>query len=320
MFQAERGTLRELNIAGCHSKSVTAKTVLNLAKIPSLEVLHLVIDHFKGLAVSMKFFSANFSPSKSVRTLVIHDGRHDYSQLRGDINFVRAVFPEVISYRIMDLDRLFEFLDDSKFGSILRTKFDRKIHGGSVKRVSVRNLTSVHEMFQDAKSLSIEIEMNPKLEEHIRFDNLQDLTVMKEKFNIEFELIHDLLRSCSRIKKFKVEATSLADYNEAKFIRLFHDTRHLRDLEHFSLSFRISCKITMSFLILLLETCPHLKYVGNLLTWEVSPDDMNDVRKLGKVAMFASRYHWSLPWRAEDGSLYEVSDSPGAFRDMFDNY
>ena len=307
LFQAERGTLRELNIAGCYSKSVTAKTVLDLAKIPSLEVLHLVIDHFKGLAVSMKFFSANFSPSKSVRTLVIQDSnRHGYSQLRGDINFVRTVFPEVISYRIMDLDRLFEFVEYPEFGSELRTTFDRKIHGGSVKRVSHRNLTSVHEMFQDAISLTIEIEMNPKLEEHIRFDNLQDLTVMKEKFNLEFELIHDLLRTCSNIKKFKVEATSLAYYNEAKFIRLFHDTPHLRDLEHFSLNFRISCKITMSFLILLLETCPHLKYVGNLLTWEVSPDDINDVRKLGKVAMFASRYHWSQPWRGEDGSLYKA--------------
>ena len=324
LFQAERGTLRELNIADCHSASVTAKTVLNLAKIPSLKILHLMLDHFKWIEISMRFLGATFSPSKSVRTLVIKDsGRFAFSDLRRDgVNFVKGVFPEVISYRIIDLQDPVKNTyneHDFEFGSELRTIFDSKIHGGSVKKV--RNLTLVHEMFLDAKSLSIEILMNPKLEGHVRFDNLQDLTVIKEMFNIEFELIHDLLRSCPCIKKFKVEATSLADYNESKFKSLFHDTPHLRALEQFSLSFRTSCRISMSFLSLLLETCPQLEYVGNLLTWEVSTQDMSDVEKLGKVAMYASRHHWSLPWRVEDGTLHEVSTSPvSASGDMFDNY
>jgi len=316
-IQAERGTLRELNIAECHSASVTAKTVLNLAKIPSLAILHLMLDHFKWMEISMRFLGEKFSPSKSVRTLVIKDsGRLDFRfpdlRSKDGVNFVKALFPEVISYRIMDVWMY--------HGSKLRTIFDSKIYGGSVKKV--RSLTFVHEMFMDAKSLSIEIIMNPKLEAHIRFDNLQDLTVIKEMFKIEFELIHDLLRSCPCIKKFKVEATSLADYNESKFMSLFHDTPHLRALEQFSLNFRISCKISMSFLSLLLETCRQLEYVGNLLTWEVSPEDMSAVEKLGKVAMFASRHHWSLPWRAEDGTLHEHTSSvtASAAGDMFDNY
>ena len=77
----------------------------------------------------------------------------------------------------------------------------------------------------------------------------------------------------------------------------------------------------MTFLTLLLETCALLEHVGNLATWEVSAADMNVVEKCAKVAMFASRHQWSLPWRAEDGSLHEVCNTlvagPG---DLFDNF
>ena len=82
-------------------------------------------------------------------------------------------------------------------------------------------------MFPNAKTLTIDIIMNPKLDERIQFENLQDLTVLKEMFSKEFQLIHDLLRFCPRLKKFKVEATSLHLYEESKFISLLHDTPHL---------------------------------------------------------------------------------------------
>ena len=316
MFQAERGTLKELNIADCHSATLTAKTVLNLAKVPSLEILHLMLDHFKWIELSLRFLGVKFSPSKSVRTLAIKSSSSNtsLSELeRGGVNFVKTVFPEVISYRLIDLQDVYEDIENQK------TLFDDKIHVGSVKKC--RDLTMAHNMLPNAHSLSIEIIMNPKLEADMRFENLQDLTIIKEMFAIEFQLIHDLLRSCPRLKKFKVEATSLHHYDESKFISLFHNNPHLKALEHFTLSFRTSCKISMTFLTLLLETCPQLEHVGNLLTWEVSPGDMNTVEKLGKVAMFASRHHWSLPWRAEDGSLHEISNSPAAGHgDLFDNF
>ena len=41
-------------------------------------------------------------------------------------------------------------------------------------------------MFPNAKTLTIDIIMNPKLDESIQFENLQDLTVLKEMFAIEF--------------------------------------------------------------------------------------------------------------------------------------
>ena len=323
MFQAERGTLRELNIADCHSDTLTAKTVLNLAKIPNLEILHLMLDHFKYIELSLRFLGAKFTPSNSVRTLGIKL-RPNYTPLlsivipslseleRGGVNFVKAIFPEVNSFRLHDVT------GDGGIDN-QRTIFDDRIHVGSVKKC--RNLKIVHEIFPNAKTLTIDIIMNPKLDESIQFENLQDLTVSKEMFAIEFQLIHDLLRFCPRLKKFKVEATSLHLYDESKFISLLRDTPHLRGLEHFSLSFRTSCKISMTFLTLLLETCPLLEHVGNLLTWEVGAADMNAVEKLGKVAMFASRHHWSLPWRAEDGSLHEVSNTPVAGPgDLFDNF
>ena len=131
MFQAERGTLRELNIADCHSATLTAKTVLNLAKVPSLEILHLMLDHFKYIELSLRFLGAKFTPSQSVRTLGIKsrpNSTPSMSELeRGGVNFVKAVFPEVNSYKLQDVT------GDQKIDN-LRTIFDDKIHAGSVKK------------------------------------------------------------------------------------------------------------------------------------------------------------------------------------------
>ena len=102
MFQVERGTLRELNIADCHGATLTDKTVLNLAKVPSLEILHLMLDHFEYIELSLRFLGTKFTPRKSVRTLEIKSRPNSNPSLselaRGGVNFEKAVFPEVNSY------------------------------------------------------------------------------------------------------------------------------------------------------------------------------------------------------------------------------
>ena len=62
--------------------------------------------------------------------------------------------------------------------------------------------------------------------------------------------------------------------------------------------------------------------MGSLVTWSVSTSDVSSVgRRWGKVAMFATRSHWSLPWRCEDGSLVEVTGQhPAHSGDLFDNF
>ena len=322
MFQVERGSLRELNISDCHSASLTAKTVLNLAKVPSLATLHLRLDHFKWMELSLRFLGAEFLPSKSVRTLVIQYGSSllNLPLERNGVNLVRTVFPEVQSYRIMDIeDTHIQHISGNVDDKNVQAIFDDRIHAGSVRKC--RDLAVPHDFFSNAKSILIEILTNPKLEPGMEFGNLQDLFIRKEMFSIEFQLLHDLLRACPSIKKFSVEATSLQHYDEAEFLSLFTQTPHLRALEHFSLSFRTSCSITMALLSLLLDSCPRLEHVGNLLTWAVTPSDMSTLARRGKVAMFASRNHWSLPWRAEDGSLYEMSNTPAVSSgDLFDNF
>merc|ERR1719354_790463 len=104
-----------------------------------------------------------------------------------------------------------DLLDSGEDSESQSALFDGNIHVGSVQKC--RNLPMLHKMFSNAYSLSLDIISNPKLEADLRFENLQDLTIRKEMFALEFQLIHDFLRSCPRLKKFKVEATSLHHYD-----------------------------------------------------------------------------------------------------------
>ena len=47
---------------------------------------------------------------------------------------------------------------------------------------------------------------------------MENLSINKEMFAIDFQLIHDLLSLSSHIKIFRVSAVSMANYNEEKFI------------------------------------------------------------------------------------------------------
>ena len=89
-----------------------------------------MLDHFKYIELSLRFLGAKFTPSKSVRTLGINSRPNSTPSLseleRGGVNFVKAVFPEVNSYKLQDVT------GDQKIDK-LRTRFDDQIHVGSEK-------------------------------------------------------------------------------------------------------------------------------------------------------------------------------------------
>ena len=321
-LQLGRATLREVDLGSCYSSTLTAKTLLSLSRVPGLETLHVMWDHFKWMDLSLRFLGADFRPSQSIRTLSIKFGFDNYENStffdisNGGINFIQRVFPEIQDFRVLNFSELGSQQEIDNLKSI----FGDRIRVAHVKKC--RDLTLVNQMFSQSRSLSIDIYMNPKLEAGVTFANLHDLSVTKEMFAIEFQLVHDLLQACTAIRRLRVEAASLHDYDEPKFVSLFNNTAHLNKLEHFHLCFRSSCKISFTFLTCLLDTCPGLEHVGSLVTWSVSTSDVSSVgRRWGKVAMFATRSHWSLPWRCEDGSLVEVTGQhPAHSGDLFDNF
>merc|ERR1712059_155240 len=134
--------------------------------------------------------------------------------------------------------------------------------------------------------------------------------------------IHDLLSNCVSLAVFKVFSLKLANYNEERFMKLFLSKTHLQKLEELSLNFRTSCPITAQFVHFLAETCPKLEYLGNLLSWNLRGLDHNLLTSSGRALVMATKSHWSLPWRSEDGRFHDVDSGAagqGCVTDLYDN-
>jgi len=322
--QLERQTLKELNISSCYSSTITAKSILYLSKIQSLKSIEFTSSHLIWLDISMRFIGKDWTPNTTLERIGLRLGHDMYNNMSIDPSSLGAsgiieraitIFPCVKEIQILNYNEAINNLEGRTFCDI-----QQKITHASVKKC--RNFTSVTNLFPCLKTLNLDIAMNPKLENGVTFSCLKELTVEKEMFPIDFDLIHDLMAVSINLKKIKVNAVTMSNYNEPKFIELFKTKPHLKHLERFSFNFKTSCKITSKFLLCLLETCQNLEIIENTLSWDLCVDEMSILPQYGKVAMFASKYHWSLPWRCEDGTLVEIEQHRSASHmgDMFDNF
>ena len=310
--QVEHQTLRELDLSQCHSSNITGKTILYLNQLQSLDTLHVRKSHFAWMELSVKFLGDDFRSSQSLRTLSLTFDENDN---------------EVGSFNV-DYDKLFPRLQDVRLYNIKPwSSYLQNLSQNMMEMTRVCGYSTTNDLEKVVKSqlrpavMMIEIYMNPSLGQDTKFENLVDLRLTKEMFSTEFKLICDFMRACPRLKYFQVEALSLSHYDEDQFIELFHKHDHLKNLIRLSLHFRSTCSITVRFLEYILENCPLLEKIDNLLSWSVSVEDMEVVGRHDKVVMFASKNHWSLPWRCEDGTMIEIHQTPtGVMRDMFDNY
>ena len=323
--ERERPTLKEINIANCFTSTVTAKTIINLGKVKSLEKISLMWSHFIWMDLSMKFLGKAFTENRTVKVLAVkfgfdyYESSNNFISLSKGVNLISEVFPALDEFVVVN----FYELNSEEDLETLKNKFGNKIKVVNVKKC--RNLKKVEEMFPLVRKLELEIYMNPQVDANLRFECLENLSINKEMFAIDFQLIHDLLSLSSHIKIFRVSAVSMANYNEEKFIRLFTEKNHLQNLESFSLVFRTSCEITKSFLYCLLDHCKRLTKIENLLSWNLQHLELERLRESGKSAMFARRSHWSLPWRGEDGRMFEVEGqqlggTSVVSEDLFDNF
>jgi len=323
--QVERRTLKEINIANCFTSTVTAKTIINLGKVESLEKISLMWSHLVWMDLSMKFLGKDFSENRSVKVLAVkfgfdyYESSNNFISLSKGVHLISQVFPALDEFVVVN----FYELNSEEDLETLTEKFGSKIKVVNVKKC--RNLKKVEEMFPKVRKLELEIYMNPQVDPSLRFECLETLRINKEMFAIDFTLVHDILSLCSNIKTFGINSVSLSNYNEEKFIQLFNEKNHLHNLESFSLIFRSSCQITKSFLFCLLDNCRRIEKIENLLSWNLEHLDLDSLRQYEKVAMFARRSHWSLPWKGEDGKLFEVEGQHLALNnvvvgDLFDNF
>jgi len=316
--QLEAPSLREVDISDCFTSAVTAKTVLNFAKLASVTRLHVMWSHFIWLDLSIRFLGAEFEQNRFVKLLSIKFGHDNYENSRyfsteqGAINFIAKVFPALEELRLLNM---FELETREEVESL------RQTFGGIIKHVSVqkcRELATVAAMVPDVERLELGIVMNPTAAA-IAFPRLTHLTVTKDLFAIDFGFIHDLLANCTSIEVFKVFSLKLANCREERLVELVRTKPHLRGLRHLVLHFRTYSALTSATLHALALHCPLLEHVGNLLSWELAGVDEALLASLGRRLVLASKSHWSLPWRSEDGQYHDVEANQGCVMDLYDN-
>lgn len=318
--QLGRLSLREVDISDCYTSAVTAKTILNFSKLSSVSRLHVMWSHFIWIDLSIRFLGADFAQNRFVKLLSIKFGHDSFENSRyfntdqGAINFISKVFPDLQELRVHNL---FE-LDTQEEIDKLRETF-----GGIIKQVSMkkcRDLSLVASMVPRVERLELGIVMSPEAK-HVKFPHLTHLTVNKDMFAIDFNLIHDLLANCVSILVFKVYSLKLSHYSEDRFVHLFVSQPHLSRLQQLSLNFRSCSPVTARLVHCLAQTCPNLQRLDNLLSWNLHGLDPALLAEAGRTLVMAKKSHWSLPWRSEDGQFHDVDagQGGGCVMDLYDN-
>jgi len=310
-FQQGRPSLREVDISDCFTSAVTAKTILNFAKLPTVTKLHVMWSHFIWMDLSIRFLGKDFLQNFAVKVLSVKLGFDNTENSRyfnadqGAINFITRVFPSLDELRIFNLCEL----DTEEEILNLRDTIGDKLKIVSIKKC--KNLKVISKMVPNVEKLDLGILMCPDTS-GVVFDALTELLIHKDMFAIEFRFIVSMLLACTQIKILKVSALKIANYDENEFIQLFSSNRHLQMLEVLSLNFRTSSPMTSKLVHFLVLSCPNLERIETLLSWNLEGLDYGLLSRHGKSVMFARKNHWSLPWKTEDGCLHELESDHGA--------
>ena len=73
-YQLARPSLREVDIADCFTSAVTAKTILNFAKLQTVVKLHVMWSHFIWMDLSIRFLGRDFGHNHAIKVLSVKFG------------------------------------------------------------------------------------------------------------------------------------------------------------------------------------------------------------------------------------------------------
>ena len=163
-----------------------------------------------------------------------------------------------------------------------------------------------------------------------RLDQLTVLKVSRDDYRdvVDYADLRALLMAAPRLKEFHlvnaaVYVNSWAGndrrmMSEADFLQLFAAAPHLEQLELLSLTFSQESLLTAAAVLAVLARCPRLRRLENLLSWRIgSPEELGPpellLQRYGMGMVCATRSHWSLHWRGEDGRYHEPSQPVDRF-------
>lgn len=339
-YQEHWPSLRELDIQECFSSSITSRTILSLARIETLTSLHTRSFHFSWLDLTrkmnidrvkpnrwLKFLSINFYPddAESFDAEGLISGHSEAVFARILLSAIGDLFPSITELAVAGIhsDLLHSAVDFDQPPAFLTESLAPRLVHLRIKKCSTL-LSSVARHLPQLRSLELSycpLEGTPSG----CLDQLTVLKVSPDEYRdvVDYADLRALLIAAPRLKEFYlvnaiVYVNSWAGnerrlMSEAEFLDLFTAAPHLQqNLEVLSLAFSQESLLTASTVLALLARCPRLRRLENLLSWRLrGPEELGPPElllenfKMGMVC--ATRSHWSLHWRGEDGRYHEPS-------------
>ena len=151
-----------------------------------------------------------------------------------------------------------------------------------------------------------------------RFENLVKLRICRDNYRdrIDYQDLKDLLQACVQLRELHLDKISLFvrrdgiddKITDSDILQLLTDHPHLTNLTKLNLDFSRASSLSEKSVFSLLENCPGLRRLENLITWNISRESLNPEYLLSRFRMgvvYGARSHWSLHWKGEDGTFYD---------------
>ena len=304
---------------------MSARTILALSPITSLRSLHLRSFQFSFLKFCLRRRAAQPAHSLHHLSLAFSSGRvegfEDFQQdsvdgsnqeeLVADIlNNIPQMFPALMSLEIEGITGDLLNLECAKVLSLITA-------------LRIRKCPRILEMgccMSNLKVLELDYvpfsTCGPCLKP--KFQTVKTLKINKDcyRHSVDIKDLEVLLTACINLQELFVSKVSLQktvsgkpEYiGEDDFLNLFQSAPHLHNLTIISLEFSGKSPLTERSVNFFVENCPCLRKLENLVTWDlekesICADKLRDEHGLGVI--YASRYHWSLHWKGEDGAFYD---------------
>lgn len=151
-----------------------------------------------------------------------------------------------------------------------------------------------------------------------RFENLVKLRICRDNYRdrMDYRDLKDLLQACVQLRELHLDKISLFvcrngvedKITDPDILQLLHDLPHLTNLTKLNLDFSRTSSLSEKSVFSLLENCPGLRRLENLITWNISAESLNPDYLLSRFRMgvvYGTRAHWSLHWKDDEGTFYD---------------
>lgn len=312
--QEKSPSLVRIDLSACYTSAVTAKAIINLEKIKTLVSLHVRSSHLNWLHLYHKMLRQSLQPNLSVSVLNVELGLYPeeiaafFDGENSVIKILPQVFPKVAEFN------LFHWAESAgmkEHAEGIKTCLELETLGFKTKVLSVdhcKRLEVLPRIFPNIHKLELR---DLKIQQDaltLPFGQLKVVHLIKDLLPISFKVVVDIMINSLKLTEIKVVASKIIDATDEGFIETINENPHLKKLEDFSITVTSgeSCQLTILLVHFLLSNCSNLRRLEKLVTWNITKEDVDRdiLRETGFAVVMAKRKHWSLPWKAEDGTVH----------------